>query len=351
MTVYQELQLNQAGSKNLIRSCTDKKEKTRHLLIYFLKIAITMVFCFFFVAGFSIIFGNENSVAGVVVLLCIMVFKNANFEVNMKDSIGLLIVLFAVMGWGSHLANQFGVLGGLAINLICFVIMMLFACHNPIMSNQSTIVLGYLLLYGYDVDGHSFTMRMLGLAVGCILTMIVFYRNHRHKTHGTLKEVVSKFHLNRVESRWQLCMILCVPIVLAISEFFHMPRAMWAGIAAMSVTVPAMEKMKERSWQRIVGNICGGLVFLALYYTLPPALYSNIGIIGGIGVGLSVVYGWQAIFNTFGALAIAAAAFGLKEAIEVRVIQNIYGVIFAVIFSILFYKIVGMIQERKMKTA
>ena len=27
MTFYQELQLNQAGSKALIRSCTDKKEK------------------------------------------------------------------------------------------------------------------------------------------------------------------------------------------------------------------------------------------------------------------------------------------------------------------------------------
>ena len=33
MTFYQELQLNQAGSKALIRSCTDKKEKMRHTAI------------------------------------------------------------------------------------------------------------------------------------------------------------------------------------------------------------------------------------------------------------------------------------------------------------------------------
>ena len=44
MTFYQELQLNQAGSKALIRSCTDKKEKMRHTAIYLLKIFITMVF-------------------------------------------------------------------------------------------------------------------------------------------------------------------------------------------------------------------------------------------------------------------------------------------------------------------
>ena len=35
-----------------------------------------------------------------------------------------------------------------------------------------------------------------------------------------------------------------------------------------------------------------------------------IGILGGIGVGFSAQYGWQAVFNTFGALAIAAETYG-----------------------------------------
>ena len=38
MTVYQELQLNQAGSKALIRSCTNRKDKMRHTAIYLFKI-------------------------------------------------------------------------------------------------------------------------------------------------------------------------------------------------------------------------------------------------------------------------------------------------------------------------
>ena len=37
MTVYQELQLNQAGSKALIRSCTNRKDKMRHTAIYLFK--------------------------------------------------------------------------------------------------------------------------------------------------------------------------------------------------------------------------------------------------------------------------------------------------------------------------
>ena len=38
MTFYQELQLNSAGSKALIRITEDKKERRRHILIYNFKV-------------------------------------------------------------------------------------------------------------------------------------------------------------------------------------------------------------------------------------------------------------------------------------------------------------------------
>lgn len=34
MTFYQELQLNQLGSKNLLKFCSSKKEKRKHLAVY-----------------------------------------------------------------------------------------------------------------------------------------------------------------------------------------------------------------------------------------------------------------------------------------------------------------------------
>ena len=66
-------------------------------------------------------------------------------------------------------------------------------------------------------------------------------------------------------------------------------------------------------------------------------IYAYIGILGGIGVGFSAKYGWQAVFNTFGALAIAAESYGLKGAVSLRVIQNIFGVVFALVFCAVFY--------------
>ena len=43
MTFYQELQLNQAGSKNLLKKSETVKEKSYHMLVYLVKIAVTTV--------------------------------------------------------------------------------------------------------------------------------------------------------------------------------------------------------------------------------------------------------------------------------------------------------------------
>ena len=67
MTFYQELQLKQAGSKNLLKKSETLKEKLYQMWVYLVKIAATMAFCFFFVSIFSILFGNENSIVGVVI--------------------------------------------------------------------------------------------------------------------------------------------------------------------------------------------------------------------------------------------------------------------------------------------
>ena len=91
----------------------------------------------------------------------------------------------------------------------------------------------------------------------------------------------------------------------------------------------------------MLGNIAGVLCFVILYFLLPSSIYAFIGVIGGIGVGLSAKYGWQAVFNTFGALAIAAEAYGLKAALGLRLLQNLFGVLFALVFCLLFSRMLA----------
>ena len=73
MTFYQELQLSSAGSKQLIKNTTDKKEKWRHILIYNFKVYLVMAFCVAVVTLYTKLTGQENSVVGVTVLLALLV--------------------------------------------------------------------------------------------------------------------------------------------------------------------------------------------------------------------------------------------------------------------------------------
>ena len=59
MTFYQELQLNQAGSKNLLKKSETLKQKLYHMWVYLVKIAATMAFCFFFVSIFRDVYKRQ----------------------------------------------------------------------------------------------------------------------------------------------------------------------------------------------------------------------------------------------------------------------------------------------------
>ena len=57
MNFYQELQLNQAGSKSYIASFKNPKDKCKHIAVYLFKIALVVAFCVSFVGKSA---GNFN---------------------------------------------------------------------------------------------------------------------------------------------------------------------------------------------------------------------------------------------------------------------------------------------------
>ena len=60
------------------------------------------------------------------------------------------------------------------------------------------------------------------------------------------------------------------------------------------------------------------------------------GILGGIGTGLSASYGWQTIFNAFSSPAVAVPVFGLPYAIFLRIFNNIFGSVYTWLFDRIF---------------
>ena len=343
MTFYQELQLSSTGSKQLIRSTTDPKEKRRHILIYNFKVYLVMAFCVAVVSMYSKLTGSSNSVVGVTVLLAVLVLRQADFGIRTTHGLLSIAGIFAIL-----MANIVPPLAAFAVNAVCILLLMILGCHNVIMYNHSTFVLGYLLLLGYDVTGKEYTFRVIGLLVGMVICMIVFYKNQRNRAYRrTFLDLFREFDLKSARSRWYVKLTLIVSSAMLFMNLLGLPRAMWAGIACMSVCLPFTEDCIPRSVSRGMFNVVGCLLFIVLYLVLPKSMYPYIGMIGGIGVGYSAGYPWQTAFNTFGALSIAAGIFGMPAAIALRIGANVLGAAYTVICNKVTDKVAEYIGTNK----
>lgn len=342
---YDELQLSSLGSKQLIQTTQDKKEKRRHILIYNFKVYLVVAFCFAVVTIYSRLFGSANSVVGVSALLAVMVLRQVDFGIKTSHSIGVIFCIFGILAIGPKASNLVGPFPAFFLNLLCIFSILFLCCHNVVMSNHSTFVLAYLLLQGYDVSGRDYQLRLLGLAVSAILCAGVFWYTHKNRTFKRgFRHLFEEFHWTSSRNQWYLRLTLGLSSAMLIGSLLHLPRVMWIGIASMSVLLPFTTDMTYRVKRRAPFNLLGCGIFLLLYHFLPKSLYAFIGIIGGIGVGYSAGYAWQTVFNTFGALAIATEAFGLPAAIFLRMITNLFGSLYSLGFDRLFCQLSEQIR-------
>ena len=348
MTFYQELQLSSTGSKQLIRNTTDKKEKRRHILIYNFKVYLVMAFCFAVVTLYSMIFGSDNSVAGVVFLLALLVLRQADFGIRTHHGLLCILGIFTILIVGPRVSNMVSPWSAFAINLCCIFLLMVLGCHNVIMYNHSTFVLGYLLLQGYDVSGRSYYLRVIGLLIGMLICMAVFYKNQRLRPYRrSFLDLFREFHFRSARNWWYIRMTLTVSTALLIMNLLGISRAMWAGIACMSVCLPFSGDMQPRAKIRGLYNVLGCAVFAVLYFLLPQSLHPYLGILGGIGVGYSAGYAWQTVFNTFGALYIASGAFGLVGAIVLRIGTNVGAAAYTMLLDQILNRLFGREMKRR----
>ena len=348
MTFYQELQLSSTGSKQLIKNTTDKKEKRRHILIYNFKVYLVMVFCVAVVTLYSKLTGSENSVVGVTVLLAVLVLRQADFGI--KTTHGLLSIagIFGILIAGPRLSNMLSPIPAFFVNVFCIMLLMILGCHNVIMYNHSTFVLGYLLLQGYDVTGQEYLYRVAGLLVGMVLCMAIFYKNQKNRPYRrSFLDLFREFNISSARNRWYIRLSLVVSSAMLFMSLLGLPRAMWAGIASMSVCLPFPDDCKERAGKRAAFNIVGCLLFVILYLVLPESMYPYIGMIGGIGVGYSAGYAWQTAFNTFGALSIASGLFGMPYAVALRIGANVFGAAYTMACNKILPRLAAVFEQRR----
>ena len=348
MTFYQELQLSSVASKQLIKATEDKKERYRHILIYNFKVYLVMAFCVAVVSLYSHFTGNTNSVVGVTVLLAVLVLRQADFGIRTTHGLASIVGIFGILIAGPKLSNMVSPVPAFFINVVCILLLMILGCHNVIMYNHSTFVLGYLLLQGYDVTGQEYLYRVAGLLVGMVLCMAIFYKNQKNRPYRrSFLDLFREFNISSARNRWYIRLSLVVSSAMLFMSLLGLPRAMWAGIASMSVCLPFPDDCKERAGKRAAFNIVGCLLFVILYLVLPESMYPYIGMIGGIGVGYSAGYAWQTAFNTFGALSIASGLFGMPYAVALRIGANVFGAAYTMACNKILPRLAAVFEQRR----
>lgn len=348
MTFYQELQLSSVASKQLIKATEDKKERYRHILIYNFKVYLVMAFCVAVVSLYSHFTGNNNSVVGVTVLLAVLVLRQADFGIRTTHGLASIVGIFGILIAGPKLSNMVSPVPAFFINVVCILLLMILGCHNVIMYNHSTFVLGYLLLQGYDVTGQEYLYRVAGLLVGMVLCMAIFYKNQKNRPYRrSFLDLFREFNISSARNRWYIRLSLVVSSAMLFMSLLGLPRAMWAGIASMSVCLPFPDDCKERAGKRAAFNIVGCLLFVVLYLVLPESMYPYIGMIGGIGVGYSAGYAWQTAFNTFGALSIASGLFGMPYAVALRIGANVFGAAYTMACNKILPRLAAVFEQRR----
>lgn len=198
------------------------------------------------------------------------------------------------------------------------------------------------------MTGHEYTLRVAGLLFGMVLCMFIFYKNQKNRPYQRkFIDLFKEFDIHSARSRWYIRLSLIVSSAMLIMSLLGLPRAMWAGIACMSVCLPFPSDCTKRVSDRGIFNVVGCLIFMVLYTVLPKTMYPYIGMIGGIGVGYSAGYAWQTVFNTFGALSIASGIFGMPMALKLRIGANVLGAVYTVVCTKVFNFLANLTNVRK----
>lgn len=335
MKFYDAMQLGASTLKPMIKETKDEKLKGKYKTALIVKDFLCLLFCLVIVITFSSVFGEENSIVGVVTILCLLTFRFSNFDFCAKQSAGAMFGIFIIFMIFPYIATLVNPILAAIINFISIMIIVIVSCNNVLLANQSTLVLSYLLLYGYEVNNvNVYINRVFGLIVsGVIVTSIFYLKNRKNQFENKFSDIIKNIDFTSDRTKWQLKLCLGICTGMLIGEILHMPRTMWIGFACMSILQPTQEKLDVRYKERPPFVVIGCLLFAVIYLCLSEGIRGNIGMIGGLMVGVSATYKWQTSFNCFGALVAAVPVLGLQGAIFFRIVNNIFGAVYSKIFN------------------
>lgn len=283
----------------------------------------------------SAIFGSNNSLTWVGTIVAIMLYWDLNIGINKRQAPIIIFSLFIFTGIANRVAEINPILG-MIINLISIFSITYLLSAKPEYKAYIPLILIYIFGQSNVAIGKDFYTRMISLALGGLITGIVYYFRHRNvkEEFKNIKEHIKDVDITSPRFIISLKMSIGVSIAILIGTLLGIQRTMWISISVMSLTQLEFETTKERFKHRITYTIIGAVTFVLLFQVLIPEKYDALA-----SIVLSYIYTFiesykhKIIFITVSALSASMVIFDTTTAIATRIILIILGCILAILIN------------------
>lgn len=283
----------------------------------------------------SAIFGSNNSLTWVGTIVAIMLYWDLNIRINKRQAPIIIFSLFIFTGIANRVAEINPILG-MIINLISIFSITYLLSAKPEYKAYIPLILIYIFDQSNVAIGKDFYTRMISLALGGLITGIVYYFRHRNvkEEFKNIKEHIKDVDITSPRFIISLKMSIGVSIAILIGTLLGIQRTMWISISVMSLTQLEFETTKERFKHRIIYTIIGAVTFVLLFQVLIPEKYDALA-----SIVLSYIYTFiesykhKMIFITVSALSASMVIFDTTTAIATRIILIILGCILAILIN------------------
>lgn len=351
MRFYDALQADPSCLKPKIRAAELPKEKWKLRVAMATRSLAIVLFAILMISPVGKLFGPENSPMAVAMFCIFLGLRFVDFGYRTSDSLLNLAIVFLLLLLAPAAAANVNVVFAALIHIFSFFVILFMTSDNPEMGNAGLYTFAYIYLSGNPVTGTLLWKRALFTFLAYVCCATLFFAKHRKKNQDVrFLDMVKQFSLREKKTQWHLQLAMGVGLILALGNFFHLKRFMWAAFACGSVLgcyEATAKEAKGRLLQRMIGCVGGSLVFFLLYPLLPVSMRFIIGPLGGFCMGFCTDYRFKTACNCLGAIFMATDLYSMHESVILRVFDNLVGVIFGFVFLVLYQKVMQKCLDGK----
>ena len=242
--------------------------------------ALRFLFSIGFITGYRMLFGAENTLAGVAVSVGLTMLPVCDVGVRRRPMAFLMLLLYVGAGAVSQLALVSPFIA-LPVNFL-FVFLIMALTSEPVsMKVYINFLLTFVFCEAMPVPMADFPARIGGLAAGGLLIAAASLLWWRKKGVGGAEARTLTEQMRAGLSRLGPVLRMSIGIALAmfIASMLHLKRPLWLSIVVMSLTQFEVGEMVSRIKYRTLATIVGAVVFGFLFGLIIPLQYAMLVIL------------------------------------------------------------------------